>query len=307
MQAVRGRDPQERDRLVPLAAATDEYADSLLIHTGSGFSANAAATIAAQRSPCEVVDLERLLQSDVVWPLSIDALDTGAKKPPQDPQEHQLAALARIRSEFLSSGRTRTWVNMACGSGKTLVATLAADEFAPELAVVFCAETVALHEAVRAWTRNARLNFAALRICSKQDATTSDDPNLPHENRTTSGHEIAAFLAREGRRVVFCTYRSATRLAEAAAAAGVTFDLIVADDAHHIASHRTSAMTKAILDDESLPARRRLFLTATPRTWETGALRTAKRRGARVVDMRDSITGDFGARAYHLPYLDGSF
>jgi predicted helicase len=204
------------------AAATDEYADSLLIHTGSGFSTNAAATMAAQRSPCVVVDLDRLLQSDVVWPVSIDALDTGAKKPPHDPQEHQLAALARIRSEFLSSGRTRTWVNMACGSGKTLVATLAADEFAPELAVIFSAETVALHEAVRAWTRDARLSFAALRICSKQDATTSNDSNLPHENRTTSGHEIAAFLGRRGRRVVFCTYRSATLLAEAAAAAGVT-------------------------------------------------------------------------------------
>lgn len=286
------------------AAATDEYADSLLIHTGSGFSDNAATTIAAQRSRCDVVDLERLLQSDVVWPTSIDALDTGAKRPPQDPRAHQLVALARIRSEFLSSGRARTWVNMACGSGKTLVATLAADEFAAELAVVFSAETVALHEAVRAWTRDARLKFTALRICSKQDATTSDDPNLPHENRTTSRHEIAAFLAREGRRVVFCTYRSATRLAEAAAAAGVTFDLVVADDAHHIASHRTSAMTKAVLDDGPLSARRRLFLTATPRTWETGALSTAKRRGARVVDMRDSITGDFGARAYHLPYLE---
>jgi predicted helicase len=287
------------------AAATDEFADSLLIHTGTGFSANAAATIASQRSRCTVVDQDRLLRSDVNWPTSVQALGTGGTLPPRVPREHQTEALAQIRFE-LRPGRTRTWVNMACGTGKTLVATLAADEFAPGLAVVFLPTTTALHDAARAWRRDSRAAFADLRICSQDESGDRDleDLSQPHENVTTSPETIAKFLARAGRRVVFCTIASVDRLVEAVAMTAVTIDLVVVDDAHNIASARGSTGSRAILDDDRLPAERRLFLTATPRVWDTDALRLATDRGAPLISMSNSSTGAFGVCAYRLPHRD---
>ncbi len=287
------------------AAATDEYAGSLLIHTGSGLSPNAEATIATQRTPCVVLGIERLLRSDVIWPASIDALNTGARRPAREPRPHQEEALDRIRSAYRRE-RERTWVQMACGTGKTLVWTLVADEFAPCLAVVFVATTTALHETVRAWRRDARVSFAEIRVCSKDDSEDpeSDDIGEAAASVTTSPADIAQFLGGDGRRVVFCTYASAPRLVGAMERASAEVDLIVADDVHTIASRRRSATAKAVLDNDRLRSRRRLFMTATPRVWKTDALEAAARRGAVLVDMRDSVHGDFGARAYYLSHRE---
>ncbi len=56
---------------------------------------------------------------------------------------------------------------------------------------------------------------------------------------TTDPAAIAAFLRGPGRRVVFATYASSARIAEAQADSTVpAFDLVVADEAHRIAGHR---------------------------------------------------------------------
>jgi superfamily II DNA or RNA helicase len=287
------------------AAATHEFASSLLIHTGTGFSTNAEVTITGQKVPCSVVTLARLLRSDVKWPDSIDELDAGATLAARSPRPHQQEALDQIRATF-QSGRARTWIDMACGSGKTLVGTLTADEFADDLAVVFLATIPALHETVRAWRRDSPRPFAELRVCSQLEA--SDRALLSFEEVqpevTTSAAEIAAFLRSTGRRVVFCTYASAPRVARAALAADVSFDLVVADDVHRLSSRRLSEEAKSVLDCEWLPASRRLFMTATPRSFDPQTVRAAERRGAPLVNMRDFGGGDFGNRTYRLSHRE---
>lgn len=288
------------------AAAMDDYADGLLIHTGTGFSENAGAAIDGQRARCGVVGLDRLRRSDVQWPPSIAALERGSPLKPRVPQEHQMAALDAIRFHLNRPGRTRTWVNMACGGGKTLVGVLAADEFAPELAIVLLADSTALHDTVKAWRRDAGLPFAELRLCATQERDDPDFEDLSPLSAaiTTNPEAIAGFLASPGRRAVFCTYRSAHRLIEPLRLSETTADLIVCDDAHEIGLRRLSARATHVLDDKHLPARRRLFLTATPRIYESDAMRSAERRGSPLVDMRDSSRGDFGVRAYHLSYRE---
>jgi len=287
------------------AAATDDYADSLLIHTGTGFSPNAEATITRQQTPCRVVTLARLLRSDVEWPDDIDKLKTGAPLAARQPRPHQQEAIASIRSVFRSGG-ARTWVDMACGSGKTLVGSLTADEFADDLAVVLLATIPAVHETVRAWRRDSHRPFLELRVCSQQEAGDREILSFEdaHAAVTTSQEQIELFLRSGGRRVVFCTYASAPRLARAALAAGVRFDLMVADDVHRLSSRRKSDEARSVLADDCLSARRRLFMTATPRSFDPPALRLAARRGAPLVDMRDFGGGDFGRRAYRLSHRE---
>lgn len=286
------------------AAATDEYEGSLLIHTGSGFSRNARDTIAAQRSPCVVVDLTTLLRSDVRWPTDLQHLGTGGPLPPREPAPHQRSAHEQVCFELTRPGRSRTWIDLACGSGKTLVGVTVADALAPALAVVLVHQTPDLHRVARAWRRDARLPFSELRVTSIQESAAAnlEDLQAPRGITTTSQARIAEFLYGADRRVVFCTYASAERLAAAVREAGVTIDLLIADDAHTIASQRESTRVRAVLDDDVLPARLRLFMTATPRIWEPRALEAARRHRSPLVDMRSSSTGDFGVRAFHLSH-----
>jgi superfamily II DNA or RNA helicase len=287
------------------AAATDEYDGSLLIHTGSGFSRNARDTITAQKSPCVVVDLSTLLRSDVQWPTDLQHLGTGGPLPPRKPGPHQTSAHEQICFELTRPGRSRTWIDLACGSGKTLVGVTVADALAPTLAAVLVQQTADLHRVARAWRRDARLEFSELRVTSIQESAAAnlEDLQAPRATTTTTSQaRIAEFLSGGDRRVVFCTYASAERLAAAVREAGVTIDLLIADDAHTIASQRDSTRVRAVLDDDVLPARLRLFMTATPRIWEPQALEAARRHRSPLVDMRSSATGDFGVRAFHLSH-----
>lgn len=76
---------------------------------------------------------------------------------------------------------------------------------------------------------------------------------------------IASFLAARTRpRIVFGTYQSSPRIAEACQLGLSRFDLVVADEAHRCAGPEAGDFA-TVLDDARLPARRRLFMTATPR------------------------------------------
>ena len=82
---------------------------------------------------------------------------------------------------------------------------------------------------------------------------------------TTSPTEIAAFLRRpSGRQVVFATYQSSPKIAEAYRLGQVSgFSLVIADEAHRCAGHVSSDFA-TVLDAVAIPAERRLFMTATP-------------------------------------------
>ncbi len=90
---------------------------------------------------------------------------------------------------------------------------------------------------------------------------------------TTDPADIAVFLKGKGRRVVFGTYASSARIAEAQEDPSVpAFDLVVADEAHRVAgiTSRGNAKkrdTKVVLDGDRIRAKRRLFATATPRVY----------------------------------------
>ncbi|MEV4440452.1 Helicase associated domain protein, partial [Streptomyces sp. NPDC049577] len=120
-------------------------------------------------------------------------------------------------------------------------------------------------QTVHAWRAASRVD-AVLAVCS--DDTVADAPahlgDIP-AHVTTEVAEIGSWLATaRGRRLVVATYLSAHRLAEALRDVGATADLVVHDEAHHLAG-RADLATRQILSESVFPARRRLFMTATPR------------------------------------------
>lgn len=128
-----------------------------------------------------------------------------------------------------------------------------------------------LRQTLHEWLREARLpSLAYLCVCS--DATVKEgldelktgQSDLDFEVSTNAA-SVRAFLDASftGTKMIFCTYQSAKVIGEALRADEI-FDLGIFDEAHKTAGREGRNFAFA-LEDENLPIRKRLFLTATPR------------------------------------------
>jgi predicted helicase len=189
---------------------------------------------------------------------------------------------------------------MACGAGKTRVALRAAERLVPGagLVVVLTSSIALVGQLLADWRSGAAVGFEALAVCS--DASAADAAvrvaDLPVPV-TTSAQRIADWVGRGGRRVVVRTYDSAGRIGQALIAGGICADLVVYDEAHNVAG-AAGAARRQTLTDGGLPAARRLFQTATRRTYATNLSGTG-----RMVSMDDA--GLFGPVLFRYPLARG--
>ena len=122
-------------------------------------------------------------------------------------------------------------------------------------------------------------------------AVCSDADGAPF---TTSPEEVERFLAqaaadRDAPALMVGTYTSHARVAEALARRGGRLDLLICDEAHRTTGAAAKRDARPLFDAR-LPARRRLFLTATPRLLGGDG---------EVASMDDAAL--YGPVAYRLP------
>ncbi|MFF5893819.1 Helicase associated domain protein [Streptomyces globisporus] len=208
---------------------------------------------------------------------------------------YQLEAVEAIVIGLTDGGRGQ--LHAACGSGKTLMSVMAASKLVPGngLMVVLAPSLSLVAQMVTAWRGLSRID-AVLAVCS--DDTVVDDPGHLEDidaQVSTDPEEIAKWLGEQGgRRLIVGTYLSAHRLGEAMSAMGSAADFLVLDEAHHLAG-RLDYATRRVLDEAFLPARRRLFMTATPRIDEV--------RGQSILgSVSMSDTEVFGPVLYEYPW-----
>jgi predicted helicase len=91
------------------------------------------------------------------------------------------------------------------------------------------------------------------------------------------------------------TYQSSDKLAQAAEIVGVTFDLVVLDEAHRTVGARHRDFV-ALVHDHKLKANRRLFMTATEKRFRDGDIET-------MLSMDDNVD-DYGARFYTMSFKE---
>jgi superfamily II DNA or RNA helicase len=208
-------------------------------------------------------------------------------------RKYQQAAVEAVVAGLGAGGRGQVYA--ACGSGKTVTALACADRLVPGPGVVVVlVPTLALvAQTIGFWREHARLD-TVLAVCS--DDTVADDDatlaDIPAE-ATTGPDTIRAWWSRPGRKLVVGTYLSARRIAEALHDTGDTIDLLIMDEAHHLAGY-PDQVTVRVLDDRHLPALRRLAMTATPRV-DTGRAETTG-----VLSMSD--TAVFGPVLHEYPW-----
>ena len=244
--------------------------------------------------------------------LGVQVEEEDAKRPIQEPWPLQAEAIEDTVDGLRNHDRGR--LVMACGTGKTFTSLCVAEQVVDDgQRILFVAPTIALvSQARREWLRQTTRKLNCIVVCS--DPTAGGR----HENEdiriselecpvTTDPAEIALSLTGEGpTRVVFCTYQSLRRVTEAQAHHNAPdFDLAIADEAHRttgafLAGRKSEVDFQEFHDDERLHARKRLYMTATPRLYTEGSKSKLATRGIDVIDMGDSYV--YGPELHRLPF-----
>jgi superfamily II DNA or RNA helicase len=263
----------------------------LISTTSEGLHRIAQGTVDAQEKPVFILERPDLEKSPVQWPTSPDDLRPSPPAEPAQPRDYQEDAIRDVVGGFATADRGQ--LLMACGTGKTLTAWFITDKLAADRTMVLVPSLSLLKQTMREWQNSTggKVQFASLPVCSDPTVTQHDeapvhtcDLGVPVK---TDPADIAAFLRERGRRVVFATYQSSPQVAKAFELGGVpAFDLVIADEAHRCAGP-VSSYFATILDSDKIKAKRRLFMTATPRVYSESTKRTAKDEDFEYASMDD--------------------
>ena len=248
--------------------------------------------------------------------LDVQVEEHDATRPVQDPWPLQAEAIQDVVTGLGVHDRGR--LVMACGTGKTFTALRIAEQLVHDgQRILFAAPTIALvSQARREWLRQTTRELKCVVVCS--DATAggrneNEDIRVSELECpvSTDPAAIAASLATDGpTRVVFCTYHSLGRVTEAQASHGAQpFDLAIADEAHRTTGASLAGESpvgarkvdfQEFHDDDRLRARKRLYMTATPRIYTERSKSKLVARGIDVIDMGDRHI--YGPELYLLPF-----
>jgi superfamily II DNA or RNA helicase len=268
------------------AASPRTFQHRLLVATTDGLSANAKRMLADQH-------VVRVMRSDLessldVWPASIDKL-SAPTQPHASPRPHQNLAIIDVTNGFKANSRGQ--LIMACGTGKTLTALWIKETLKPKTTLVLVPSLNLLAQTLSEWAKNSLSPWQYLCVCSDDTVNKLDDQpistvgDLPFEV-TTNPADIAKFLSLGGERIIFSTYQSSAQVSKAQEQSGVSFDLVICDEAHRLTG-KTDADYATVLDEKKIVGQKRLFMTATPRTYTTAAKTKAEERGVEITSMDD--------------------
>lgn len=308
---------------------TVSFAHRLWISTTNHWNKEAENTIRGQKPAVSKISLTQLQEAPINW----EKLEKGvsgehALVRKNSLKPHQQNALEKAHEHFGLADRGK--MIMACGTGKTFTALrVAENETQGKGTVLFLVPSIALlGQALREWSAQALEPINAICICSDAKVsrrTTKDndtggisveDLALPASTDIPSIiYQVERFRNIEasgtsGMTVVFSTYQSIDVVSKAQKALqsrlGIdgTFDLVICDEAH-----RTTGVTLAeedesefvkIHDNDFIRAKKRLYMTATPRLFSDESKSRAKEADAVLCSMDDVAI--YGEEFYRLGF-----
>ncbi len=303
---------------------TISFSHRLWISTTNKWSSNATEAIQNQNPPVSCLRLSDLQQSLVDW----DKLEKGihgeaSRTPRKTLRPHQTEALQKTHEHFKTSDRGK--LIMACGTGKTFNSLrIAENETDGKGLILFLVPSIALlGQTLREWSADANEPINAICICSDPEISkkkTKDadsdtfsvvDLALPASTNTQEIlHQFESVKRSENRgmTVVFSTYQSIEVISRAQKELmknGFSeFDLIICDEAHRttgvtLSDEDESAFTKVHLND-FIKAKKRLYMTATPRLYSDDIKSKAAQAEAVLCSMDDKAL--YGEEIYRIGF-----
>jgi predicted helicase len=292
---------------------TVSFSHRLWISTTNKWGPNATEAIKNQNPPVTRLNLFDLQEAPVDWGKLEDGISGELSRTPKKSiRPHQKEALDKAHAYFKTADRGK--LIMACGTGKTFNSLrIAEQETKGKGLVLFLVPSISLlGQTLREWSADAAEPIHAICICSdpaiSRQKTKNDDQNsfsvvdlaLPASTNVKDiVHQFnhIATGGHAGMTVVFSTYQSIEVISRAQQELAKTkmefgeFDLIICDEAHRttgvtLSDEDSSAFIK-VHDNEFIKAKKRLYMTATPRLYSDDTKSKAAQADAVLCSMDD--------------------
>ncbi|MCA1285152.1 DEAD/DEAH box helicase [Salipiger bermudensis] len=294
------------------AASNDAFTRLIIADTTSKeFGRNAKETLDKLSKDWNRIGIDQLEASRIDWSQFIRT-GTVSLAPKKELRDHQREALSAVETGLTEADRGK--LIMACGTGKTFTGLRIAEKLAgPGKIVLFMVPSLALmSQTVREWKNDCQNDFTAFSACSDTKIGRSADADSLDLNvhdlafpATTDPEKLARQVSdapTDRMTVVFSTYHSIDVLTRAQKQYGLPdFDLVICDEAHRttgvtLKEEDDSAFVR-IHSDDYVAARKRLYMTATPRIFGDAARRKADDHDAELASMDDPAK--FGEDLFH--------
>ena len=306
------------------------FAHCLWISTTNKWGLNAENAIRNQQPAVTRINLYDLQQAQVDWKkLENGVHGDDARKPKKELRAHQRAAMEKTHEHFKTSNRGK--LIMACGTGKTFNALrIAESETTGKGLILFLVPSIALlGQTLREWAADAQKPFKAICICSDPEVskkkTKTEDSDISVVDLVLPASTNVDEILRQFRHgkdcdcfdmtVIFSTYQSIEVVAKAqsellnsptspASSPFGVFDLIICDEAHRttgvkLSGEEDSAFTK-VHDNDFIKAKKRLYMTATPRLYSDESKSRAAQADAVLCSMDDPDL--YGEEIYRIGF-----
>ncbi|GAA1565927.1 DEAD/DEAH box helicase [Leucobacter aridicollis] len=291
----------------------EPFANGMIVTTARNWSRHAEAALNDQTKPVQRVDLNNLAESRIDWSLFNPAEPENlVRTAGKEPRKYQREAINDVITGFRTGDRGK--LIMACGTGKTFTSLKLVEEYVPVGgSVLFLVPSIALlQQTLNEWTAQADQPIRPFAVCSDKSVgrkenedvsmhdlgfpATTDPAKLFHRFQISTGAETIS--------VVFSTYQSIDVIHQAQELGLPEFDLIICDEAH-----RTTGISQPGSDDSAfvrvhdnsyLAAKKRLYMTATPRVYVEDSKNKAAKDGILTYSMDDE--GQYGPEFHHLGF-----
>ena len=286
------------------ASGQKPFSHRLIVVTTNKWTDNAEDSLFNQQPPVSRIELSDLENSQIDWS------DFQPKKSPRfkakfEPRPHQVKAINRVVDGLAKEDRGK--LIMACGTGKTFTSLKIAEELAGKnKRVLFLVPSLALlSQTLTEWTQQSQVPLHCFAVCSdsevgkKREAHKDIVETFVHELRypaTTNERRLAAAMSTrhdaQHMSVVFSTYQSIEVIEKAQREHELDeFDLVICDEAHRTTgatfeSDSESAFVR-VHDPKFIRAKKRLYMTATPRIYADTAKATASQQNVAICSMDD--------------------
>ncbi|MFP6318584.1 type ISP restriction/modification enzyme [Helicobacter pylori] len=296
-----------------------------IIISTSHLTSNALKAIEQIRSTGMGIDIDEITEEDFIYSRidweKFDPTKTEDELPLCDkkkPRPHQTEAINATKEYFSDPKNTRGKLIMACGTGKTYTSLKIMEALDPKIMLFLAPSIALLSQTFREYVQEKSEPFYASIVCSddkvgKSKNEDNDDikfSELPIKASTRledilSVHKKAQ---KENKRfIIFSTYQSALRIKEAQEAGLNEIDLIVCDEAHRTvgAMYSSNEMDDKNAftlchSDKNIKAKKRLYMTATPKVYSESSKAKAKESDNAIYSMDDADT--FGEEIYTLNF-----
>ncbi|WRE26850.1 DEAD/DEAH box helicase [Helicobacter pylori] len=271
------------------------------------------------------IDIDEITEEDFIYSQidweKFDPTKTEDELPLRDkkkPRSHQIEAIKAAEEYFSSPKNARGKLIMACGTGKTYTSLKIMEALDPKITLFLAPSIALLSQTFREYAQEKSEPFYASIVCSDDKVGKSKDEDnddikfseLPLKPSTHLEDILSTYekAQKENKRfIIFSTYQSALRIKEAQEAHLGEIDLIICDEAHRTVGAMYSSNERddknaftLCHSDENIKAKKRLYMTATPKVYSESSKAKAKESDNVIYSMDDEEI--FGEEIYTLNF-----